>query len=182
MLSVGGKKIFAVSSADEARKIADSLLAKYKEGEYSAVSFSQKVEIADEYVKKGTVSTALEAAELLAGAVSVQTVTKESIYTVEPYGEIEVANPELYIGERKTVTEGISGEKYVEYTTVKVNGNKIAHYQSGETVITNPVASVVSVGTKENPKGRATGRFREPGFGQSVVILRGKMGKNPQGD
>lgn len=52
VLSVGGKKIFAVSSADEARKIADSLLAKYKEGEYSAVSFSQKVEIADEYVKR----------------------------------------------------------------------------------------------------------------------------------
>ena len=181
VLSVGGKKIFAVSSADEARKIADSLLAKYKEGEYSEVSFSQKVEIADEYVKKGTVSTALEAAELLAGAVSVQTVTRESIYTVEPYGEIEVEDPELYIGERKTVTEGISGEKYVEYTTVKVNGNKIAHYQSGETVITNPVASVVSVGTKENPKGRATGAFANPVSGNLSSYYGARWGRTHKG-
>ena len=181
VLSVEGKKIFAVSTADEARALADELLGKYKEGEYSNVYFSKAVEISEEYVKRDSVSDPAAAAELLAGAVSVQTVTKESIYTVVPYGEIEVEDPELYIGERKTVTEGISGEKYVEYTTVKVNGNKIAHYESGETVLTNPVASVVHVGTKESPKGRATGAFANPVSGTLSSYFGARWGRSHKG-
>lgn len=181
VLSVEGEKIFAVSSSQEAKAVADGLLNKYKEGEYSTVSFSKKVEITDEYVKRDSVSSLASAQELLSGAVSVQTVIKESVYTVEPYGEVALEDPELYIGERKTVSEGISGEKYVEYTTVKVNGNQITHYKSGETVLTNPVASVVHVGTKENPKGVATGAFANPVSGNLSSYYGARWGRTHKG-
>lgn len=181
VLSVGGSEIFTVTSVQEAQRVADSLLAKYKEGEYSSVSFSQKVEINDTYVMKGALCGFEEARELLAGAVSVETVTKESVYTCEPYGTIEVEDGELYVGEREVVTAGISGEKYVEYTTVKINGEQISRYMSGETVLTNPVNSVVHVGTKPSPKGTATGSFTNPVSGNLSSYYGARWGRTHKG-
>lgn len=180
-LKVGGRTIFNSSSAAEAKQIVDELLSKYKDEGYSTVSFSQTVEINDSYVRKNEISSKSEAAELLAEAVSVETVTKVSEYVCEPYGEIEVEDPELYVGERVVAAEGISGEKYVEYTTVKINGEEISHYISGETVITNAVNRVLHVGTKPSPKGQATGTFQNPVSGTLSSYYGARWGRSHKG-
>lgn len=154
---------------------------RYKDEGFSTVSFSQEVEITEGYVKRGTVSDKNEAVELLAGAVSVQTVTKVSVYSLEPYGEVEVEDPGLYVGERQIASEGISGEKYIEYTTVKINGEEIANYESGQTVITNAVNRVVRVGTKPSPKGTATGSFQNPVQGNLSSYYGARWGRTHKG-
>lgn len=180
-LTVGGRQIFNSASAAEAKSVADELLIRYKDEGFSTVSFSQEVEITEGYVKRGTVSDKNEAVELLAGAVSVQTVTKVSVYSLEPYGEVEVEDPELYVGERQIASEGISGEKYIEYTTVKINGEEIANYESGQTVITNAVNRVVRVGTKPSPKGTATGSFQNPVQGNLSSYYGARWGRTHKG-
>lgn len=181
LITVGGKALFAVSSSEEAYRAVNGLLDKYREGEYCTVSFSQKVDISQAYVKKDTLSTYEEACQLLADSLSVEAVIKESVYSCEPYGELLVEDDELYSDERVVVTEGISGEKYTEYTTVKINGAQIAHYESGETVIMKPVNSVVHVGTKQREKGTATGSFANPVSGSISSYMGARWGRTHKG-
>ncbi len=180
-LFVSGEPVFNVSSAKEAWGAAKTLLDRYKEEGYSETSFSQQVEIRDNYVKKASLSSKSEAIELLEGAVSVETVTRESIYVCEPYGEVEVEDDSMYRGERAVASEGISGEKYVEYTTVKINGQEISKNITGETVITKPVNRVVKVGIKEKPKGKATGSFINPTSGSLSSTFGARWGRRHTG-
>lgn len=180
-LFVSGEPVFNVSSVKEAWWAAKTLLDRYKEEGYSETSFSQQVEIRDNYVKKASLSSKSEAIELLEGAVSVETVTRESIYVCEPYGEVEVEDDSMYRGERVVASEGISGEKYVEYTTVKINGQEISKNITGETVITKPVNRVVKVGIKENPKGKATGSFINPTSGSLSSTFGARWGRRHTG-
>lgn len=180
-LFVSGEPVFNVSSVKDAWRVADTLLGRYREEGYSETGFSQAVEIRDSYVKKDFLSSESEALELLEGAVSVETVTKESIYVCIPYDEIEVEDDSMFKGERVLASEGISGEKYVEYTTVKINGQKISKNITGETVITNPVNRVVKVGTKEIPKGTATGNFINPASGSLSSTFGTRWGRQHKG-
>lgn len=180
-LFVSGEPVFNASSVKEAWSAAKTLLDRYKEEGYSETSFSQQVEIRDNYVKKTSLSSKSEAIELLEGAVSVETVTRESVYVCEPYGEVEVEDDSMYQGERAVASEGISGEKYVEYTTVKINGQEISKNITGETVITKPVNRVVKVGIKENPKGKATGSFLNPTSGSLSSTFGARWGRRHTG-
>lgn len=87
----------------------------------------------------------------------------------------------MYRGERAVASEGISGEKYVEYTTVKINGQEISKNITGETVITKPVNRVVKVGIKENPKGKATGSFINPTSGSLSSTFGARWGRRHTG-
>lgn len=180
-LFVSGESVFNVFSVKDAWSVAETLLDRYREEGYSETGFSQEVEIRSNYVKKDSLSSVSEAMELLEGAVSVETITKESIYVCEPYGEIEVEDDSMFKGERVIASEGISGEKYVEYTTVKINGEKISKNITGETVITHPVNRVVKIGTKEIPKGKATGSFINPTSGSLSSTFGARWGRRHTG-
>lgn len=66
-----------------------------------------------------------------------------------------------YQGENKVKTPGKDGFHSKDKTRYKLNGSEICEKTNG-TQYRDSVAEVVMVGIKENPKGRATGKFESP--------------------
>lgn len=180
-LFVEGKALCNLKSVEEAKKAIETLLNRFGKGNYVTASFSEKVEIEESYFIKGDFVDSSCALELLSGAVSVETMVKESFYECIPYQEIEVEDKDMYKGERQVASEGISGERYVEYTTVKVNGEEISRYESGETVLRQTVNKVIKVGIKEYPKGMATGSFKNPTEGILSSPYGARWGRTHKG-
>lgn len=160
-----GDQSFALPSLEEAYRVQSELLVAFYDAEAFEISFAQPVSVAGGYVKNEQVLTYEEALDRMRELVHVKTVYKETLYECTPYDTVELPDAELYEGETEVVSEGISGENYVEYTIIKHDGQEIDRYVSGETAITALSNRVVKVGTKPLPKGRATGSFINPTTG-----------------
>lgn len=73
-------------------------------------------------------------------------IVKESL----PFTTVEKDDPDLPKGERKTVTQGVKGEKQSTINQVYVDGKLVSnHFKLAEKVTRKPVNQVVAVGTKE---------------------------------
>lgn len=93
-----------------------------------------------------------------------QVQTKERLKATESF-ECEskkVDDPDAYVGVSVVTTEGVPGEKEVEYEIIKENGVELSKIAIAETVVKEPVAAVVRVGTKERPSTASTGTFATP--------------------
>ncbi len=93
-----------------------------------------------------------------------QVQTRERIKATESfdYETEKVNDPDAYVGVSVVTTEGVPGEKEVEYQVVKENGVEISKIAIAETVVKDPVTAVVRVGTKERPSTASTGTFATP--------------------
>ncbi len=93
-----------------------------------------------------------------------QVQTKERLKATEPfdYETEKVDDPDAYVGVSVVTTEGVPGEKEVEYEIIKENGIEVSKIAIAETVVKEPVTAVVRVGTKERPSTASTGTFATP--------------------
>ncbi len=101
-----------------------------------------------------------------------QVQTKEWVKAVEPFDSpvTKVEDPNSYVGVTVVTSEGTPGEKEVEYEVIKENGAEVKRIAHAETVLKEPVAAVMKVGTKKRPSTASTGTFATPFYG--VVTSR----------
>ncbi len=101
-----------------------------------------------------------------------QVQTKERVTALEPFDSPvkKVDDPNSYVGVTIVTTEGVPGEKEVEYEVLKENGMEVQRVALAETVLKEPVAAVMKVGTKKRPSTASTGTFATPFYG--VVTSR----------
>lgn len=98
--------------------------------------------------------------------LSIRTIDKVSYNEVIACPVQEVKDDTMYVGQRKVLTAGTSGEAYVTASVTYVNGyeeNRIV--LSSETLI-EPTTEVVAIGTKPRPKTMPTGTFKWPVSGR----------------
>lgn len=93
----------------------------------------------------------------------------EIVYT-EPVARetTYVDDPNSYVGNTATVSEGSDGVKEITAVVTKLNGEEIAREITNETVLEEPVAKVVSKGSKPFPVKGATGTYIFPVSGYRI--------------
>ncbi len=180
VVSIGGNEIFCLKSLEEIEEIKNDILSLYHEEFAVSVDFSGELKVEEKYILKEEFSEKEEAKEILS-SFPVETVIKKSIYEVVPYGVIYVEDEELYVGERVVLTTGRSGEKYVEYTTVKINGNEVDTRITWETTINVMENEIIKVGKKPLPKGVARGNFINPVEGFKTSSFGSRWGRMHNG-
>ena len=79
-----------------------------------------------------------------------------------PYTVKTVSDNTMNIGQKKVVTRGVEGKKYVVEKVTKVNGSVTSREVQSEQILSEPVTQVIKVGTK---KSIATGSFTRPVYG-----------------
>ena len=68
-----------------------------------------------------------------------------------PYGTVKRADPNSYVGTTSVVTAGKPGAKRVSYHLVFVDGKLAGKIATGSTTLSQPVAEVDKVGSKQQP-------------------------------
>ncbi|MBS4534426.1 peptidoglycan DD-metalloendopeptidase family protein [Clostridium sp. D2Q-14] len=68
----------------------------------------------------------------------------------------------MYSNEKKVKQEGVKGEKEVVIKIEKRNGIKVAKEVISETIKSQPIAQIITKGTKAIPSSRGSGRFQIP--------------------
>ncbi len=179
-VSIGGSEIFCLKNLEDIEEIKREILSPYHEEFAVSVDFSGELKVEERYILKEEFSKKEEAKEILA-SFPVETIIKKSLYEVVPYGIIYVDDEELYIGETLVLTPGRSGEKYVEYTTTKVNGNEVDTKITWETTINVMENEIIKVGKKPLPKGVAMGKFINPTEGYLTSPFGPRWGRMHNG-
>jgi len=78
-------------------------------------------------------------------------ITKTETRKVEvPYETIEVKTDKLYVGDKKTITNGVNGVVEVTELVTYVDGVRVSTKEVSRTTISEPVDKKVQVGTKKN--------------------------------
>ena len=179
-VSVGNEEIFSLGRIEDIEEIKNEILSLYHEEFAVSVDFSGELKVEEKYILKEEFSEKEEAKEILS-SFPVETVVKKSLYEVVPYGVIYVDDEEVYVGETLVLTKGRSGEKYVEYTTTKINGNEVETKITGEFVINTMENEIIRVGKKPLPKGMATGNFLNPTEGRLTSPFGSRWGRRHNG-
>ncbi|WP_426453648.1 LysM peptidoglycan-binding domain-containing M23 family metallopeptidase [Paenibacillus sp. S-38] len=104
------------------------------------------------------------------------TVRVEAVHTQQqpvPMGIQYVSDGEMKMGEVRVASQGKPGLKQVTYRTVTLNGTEAEVRPLGETVLADPVPSVVVRGTKKVP-GQGSGSFASPVLEAKVTSVFGR--------
>ena len=179
-LMTGGKEIFTVQSEALIEEVKNEALAFYAE-EAAELRFVQSFEMSQGYVEKGKIATKEEAVKLLLANADVESVIKLSYYEAVPYETVTIEDDSIYPFETYTENEGVTGEKYVEHTTYKINGVFSSESITGEYIITEKENRVIRKGTKEFAKGVASGSFVNPTSGVLTSPFGPRWGRMHKG-
>ena len=98
--------------------------------------------------------------------LSVKTVENQTYLEAIPSPVNEVEDPNMYKGESKVLDPGTEGQAEINADVTYLNGNERERTVVNTTVLTEPTARVVAVGTKERPSWLPTGRFNWPTYGR----------------
>ena len=179
-LVLDGDKILTVDSEAVAEEVKNEVLAFYAE-ESAELHFIQNIEIISDYVAKGKIATKDEAVKILLSQANIESVIKLSYYEAIPYETVTVEDEGIYPHETFTENEGVTGEKYVEHTTYKINGVFESESITGEQIITESENRVIRKGIKEYAKGVATGSFMNPAEGYISSYFGPRWGRMHKG-
>ena len=113
--------------------------------------------------------------------VTVQTVETAEYTAAIPF-VIEYENTEAkYKGEQSVKNKGVNGEKQVVAQITRNNGIEVTRTELSATVISEPVAQVVLVGTKKLPPLIGTGSFSTPVRGKITSRFGTRWGRMHEG-
>ncbi|MBR6720061.1 MAG: peptidoglycan DD-metalloendopeptidase family protein [Clostridia bacterium] len=180
-LYLDGERIFSSFALQEVIDVKYGYLARFHEEGAVSVEFTESCVMAKEFVVKEFVVSKDEAYNMLEGASDVKTVIKMSYYESIPYETVEIGDATLYVDETAIESEGVTGEKYVEYTTEKINGETVSESITGETVLTEVEARVIRKGEKNYQKGVAVGTFKNPAEGVLTSPFGPRWGRMHKG-
>jgi murein DD-endopeptidase MepM/ murein hydrolase activator NlpD len=82
-----------------------------------------------------------------------------------PYPTTSQNDAKLYKGIKNVIKAGVQGEKQVQYRVTKINGKVTDKEALSETILKEPQAELVSVGTLEKPKSAPSGVYKRPYYG-----------------
>ncbi|MDO5477972.1 MAG: peptidoglycan DD-metalloendopeptidase family protein [Clostridia bacterium] len=161
-LYFGEERVFSLYTLDEVVNVKHEYIARFEEEGTESISYTKPITIDQGYILKDWISDKDGAFGLMEEKASVESVVKLSFYEAIPYETITIEDPEMYVGETAVDAEGVTGEKYIEHTYNKLNGETVNEYVSGEYMVTEVENRVVRKGTKAYPKGKANGNFINP--------------------
>ncbi len=82
--------------------------------------------------------------------IRVQITKTETRKEAIPYKTVEIKTDKLYIGDKKTITNGVNGVSEVTELVTYVDGVRVSTKEVSRTTISEPVDKKVQVGTKKN--------------------------------
>src|SRR5699024_3186743 len=110
----------------------------------------------------------------LTPVLSVQTV-EEVTYTQSIPGPVEeVEDSSMYVGETRTITQGVEGQEEVNATVTYVNGQETERTVNSTTTLQEPTTTVKAVGTKEKPRTASSGSYQWPIYGRITSYFGGR--------
>ncbi|MDR0853927.1 MAG: peptidoglycan DD-metalloendopeptidase family protein [Clostridiales Family XIII bacterium] len=80
--------------------------------------------------------------------VHYETTGQATVRVAIPFETVEEKTDELFVGQTKTKTDGVNGEREVVQDEVRINGVLQSATELSSVTITEPISRVVSVGTK----------------------------------
>ena len=161
-LYLGEARVFSINTLEDAMAVKREYMERFNEEGTESISYTRPVTIEEGYVLNEWIKNKDDAFILMEEMADVESVVKLSYYEVIPYNTTIIEDADMYVGETKVDVKGITGEKYIEHTYNKLNGETVEEYISGETVVTEVQDEVIRKGTKERPKGGASGKFINP--------------------
>lgn len=181
VISLNGETLCAFASKDDALKTLILMRSKFPV-DGGAASIRENTEIISKKVSTAAIKTPEEAADMLiqSGALNVKTTVSSVYHMTKEYDVIEEEDDTLVKGSRKVVTEGEVGEYEISSLIEYNNGVLVGESILSETVISEPTAEVVKVGTKEIP-GVGTGSFITPAKGKLTSGFGGRWGRMHNG-
>lgn len=147
-LYCGDTAVFTAESTDTAKKVSQEFLDKYSMNGEAA--FSSDITFKECVVPAEHILTPEECSEILVNneLISVVSVVNTTLNKEIPY-EIQMQQDgNMYIGESVTITEGKSGCTAVSYEKTYKNGEEASSRVVNESIVSQPVAAVIRVGTK----------------------------------
>lgn len=144
-----GSAIFNAKNSQIAAEVVEEYISDYSmNGDAtpnSEFSFSTGV------IPSVNISTKEECARLLSesNSISVISVVTESLQKEVPFETKTEQDADMYIGETIVVTEGKTGTAQISEETVYENGTEQSSRVLSENIVTEPVAKVIRVGTKQ---------------------------------
>lgn len=113
--------------------------------------------------------------ELLQNVRSAGGIETEFLTTTKPipFSSQKIENSMLYKGEEEISTEGLDGVRTIITQVTRIGGETVHEKVVSDTVTTEPVNQVISVGTKVRPSGVGTGTFSYP---LSVISVSSDFG------
>ena len=161
-LYLGEARVFSINTLEDAMAVKREYMERFNEEGTESISYTRPVTIEEGYVLNEWIKNKDDAFILMEEMADVESVVKLSYYEAIPYNTTIIEDADMYVGETKVDVKGITGEKYIEHTYNKLNGETVEEYISGETVVTEVQDEVIRKGTKERPKGGASGNFINP--------------------
>lgn len=110
----------------------------------------------------------------LTPVLSVQTVEEVTYTQSIPCPVEEVKDSSLYVGETRTITQGVEGQEEVNATVTYVNGQETERTVNSTTTLQEPTTTVKAVGTKEKPRTASSGSYQWPIYGRITSYFGGR--------
>ena len=80
----------------------------------------------------------------------------------------------MYVGETRTITQGVEGQEEVNATITYVNGQETERTVNSTTTLQEPTTTVKAVGTKEKPRTASSGSYQWPIYGRITSYFGGR--------
>jgi len=109
--------------------------------------------------------------------------SKETVTQIEriPFKVVYQRDDSMYVNETKTIQAGIEGQKEVQFSLLKENGQVVEKTILNETILREPVDKIVKKGTKIAPE-RGSGQFVWPTVGGRITSYFGpRWGRHHDG-
>ena len=110
----------------------------------------------------------------LTPVLSVQTVEEVTYTQSIPCPVEEVEDSSMYVGETRTITQGVEGQEEVNATVTYVNGQETERTVNSTTTLQEPTTTVKAVGTKEKPRTASSGSYQWPIYGRITSYFGGR--------
>lgn len=177
----GGEDLCAFKTKEEALDTLVIMRSQYTV-DGGASTIKEDTEIISKQVSAAAITNPEEAAKTLLESekLHVKTTVGTVYHVTKEFETVEEPDDTLVKGSRKTVTEGEVGEYEVSALIEYTNGVETGQSILSETVVSEPVAEVVKVGTKEIPN-MGTGSFIKPAQGKLTSGYGGRWGRMHNG-
>ncbi len=181
ILVANGREICNLKTKKEALDIIDDIIDKFRiDGGVSTIR--EKVEIKEKKVSASTIMDFDEAFSYIIdnSLLNVKSTIATVYYSTKDFEVIEQTDDTLIKGAKKVMNEGEVGEYRVSATIEYNNGVLAGKSILSQEVISQPVAQIVRVGTKEVPNS-GTGSFIMPTSGRLSSGYGSRWGRTHKG-
>ena len=144
-----GEPIYTASSKTDAEKVLLSYVKEYSMN--GDAEITSNIIIKKNVLKKEEIMEYDSCLKALkeSNAVNVVSVVNSTVEEALPYPTKTQTDETMYIGERITVTKGITGKKEISTQTTYKNGSAQSSKIHSEKIVIEPVSEVVKIGVKE---------------------------------